>query len=344
MNPLFHPRLVNGSLGDPALYVEFKFSNRAILFDLGEIGSLSPRQILKISQVFVSHTHMDHFIGFDHFLRICLGRSKRVQMVGPPGFINQLRHRLAAYTWNLVAGYPCSLDLMVSEVHPDHVQKARLTSATAFAEASDQEIKPFDGLVYEENFFSVRCAILDHKIPCLAFVLEEKLHINILKTELEKRGLSKGPWLRELKEAIWRGEPDDYGIRTLGLEQGEGQKRLFPLEVLRRQVVKTTPGQKIGFVVDTVWNERTRKKIKQLVAGADILFIEAAFLEKDRQRASEKYHLTAHQAGSIAGQAGVKRLVPFHISPKYSSDPGLVIQEAYRAFKKNSLKKLSIAH
>lgn len=93
MNPLFHPRLVNGPLGDPALYIDFKFAKRAILFDLGEIRSLSPRQILKVSQIFISHTHMDHFIGFDHLLRICLGRDKKIYLFGPPNFLGQLKIR-----------------------------------------------------------------------------------------------------------------------------------------------------------------------------------------------------------------------------------------------------------
>lgn len=339
MNPLFHPRLVNGPLGDPALYVEFKFTNRAILFDLGEIGSLSPRQILKISQIFISHTHMDHFIGFDHFLRICLGRLKTVQMVGPPGFLGQLMNRLAAYTWNLVASYPCSLDLIISEVHPDHLQKARLSSATAFAEASYQEIKPFDGLVYEESSFLVHSTFLDHKIPCLAFVLEEKAHINILKNELDKMGLSKGPWLKELREAIWRGEEDNFVIIAPGMGPGVARKRQIPLKELARRIMKITPGQKIGYVVDTAYNEKTIQSIMQLVAGVDILFIEAAFSEDDVGRAREKYHLTARQAGTLAGKAGVKRLVPFHLSPKYSAHPDLVVQEALRAFLEFSDKK-----
>lgn len=333
MNPLFHPRLVNGPLGDPALYIDFKFAKRAILFDLGEIRSLSPRNILKVSHIFISHTHMDHFIGFDHLLRVCLGRDKRIHLFGPPNFLDQLKNKIAAYTWNLVENYPYSLELLIGEVHPDHVISARLSSSSGFKTETDRETRPFNGCLYEEMSLRVRAVFLDHKIPCLGFALEEKSHLNIIKTELEKMGLSKGPWLRDLKEAVWRGEGDDFTIR--GYEKGSGRKHRFPLGALRERLIKITPGQKIAYVVDTVLNDATQKAIEQLVNEADTLFIETAFLEEDGKRAQEKYHLTAGQAGTLAARAGVKRLIPFHFSPKYSTGPERVVAEALSAFQKN---------
>ena len=89
MNPLFHPQLVNGPWGDPVLYIEFKHDRRAILFDLGDVRLLPSRNLLKVTHVFVSHTHLDHFIGFDHLLRVCLGREKTLFFYGPPQFIDQ---------------------------------------------------------------------------------------------------------------------------------------------------------------------------------------------------------------------------------------------------------------
>src|SRR5438132_1556713 len=74
MRPLLHPTLVNGRSGDPALYVETLFEKRAILFDLGDIAALPARKILRLEQVFVSHTHIDHFVGFDRLLRLYVGR------------------------------------------------------------------------------------------------------------------------------------------------------------------------------------------------------------------------------------------------------------------------------
>ncbi|MBA4393842.1 MAG: ribonuclease Z [Desulfobacca sp.] len=339
MNPMFHPHLVNGPLGDPAVYIDMKFAKRAILFDMGEIRSLSSRKILRVSHVFISHTHLDHFVGFDHLLRICLGRDKVIHLFGPPNFLDQLRHKLSAYTWNLVENYPYSLDLIVREVHPDHMITARLSSSTAFKIEFNKEVTSFNGLLHEEASFLVRAVFLDHKIPCLAFVLEERSHLNILKIELEKMGLTKGPWLRQLKEAIWRGEKDSTMIRASGLENGEGKERPLSLETLRKFLIRITPGQKIGYVTDTIYTVKTQEAIKKLVTGSDYLFIETAFLEEDVQRANEKYHLTARQAGMLAGEAGVKRMIPFHVSPKYSSNPALVIQEAQLAFITPSEKK-----
>ena len=50
MRPLFHPSLVNGRYGDPTVYVETLFEKRSLLFDVGEIASLSPRRIRRIDQ------------------------------------------------------------------------------------------------------------------------------------------------------------------------------------------------------------------------------------------------------------------------------------------------------
>ena len=101
MRPSFHPRLVNPPFGDPGVFIPFSYEKRAVLFDLGDIQSLSPRDILKISHIFISHTHMDHFFGFDHLLRLHLGREKVLYLYGPGGILKNVEGKLAGYTWNL---------------------------------------------------------------------------------------------------------------------------------------------------------------------------------------------------------------------------------------------------
>ncbi len=68
MRCLFEPRLVNEAFGEPGLYVDFRDERRALLFDLGDIRVLPPRKLMRLSHVFVTHAHMDHFAGFDHLL------------------------------------------------------------------------------------------------------------------------------------------------------------------------------------------------------------------------------------------------------------------------------------
>jgi ribonuclease Z len=119
MTPQFHPSLVNGPFDDPAVFVDFLYERRALLFDLGDIRALPTRKILRLSHIFISHTHIDHFIGFDHLLRLCLGREKRIHLFGPPGFTTRVEHRLASYTWNLVESYPGDFTVVAAELHPD---------------------------------------------------------------------------------------------------------------------------------------------------------------------------------------------------------------------------------
>ena len=86
MRPKFYPSLVNDRFGDPAVFIDFLLERRAILFDLGDIHALPPRSVLRLTDIFVSHTHIDHFAGFDRLLRLLVGRPKLLRLYGPPGF------------------------------------------------------------------------------------------------------------------------------------------------------------------------------------------------------------------------------------------------------------------
>ncbi len=328
----FHPSLVNDPLGDPGLYIKFMFEKRALLFDLGDLAPLSSRTLLRISDVFISHMHMDHFCGFDRLLRLSLGRDWQLRLYGPSGLIDAVGHRLASYTWNLVGNYALDFAIIVHElVAPDQVRVAEFHSRDAFHRTASRDKTIEDGVLLDEPSSRVRTAMLDHGITCLGFALEQKSHINIWKTRLDDLGLSTGPWLRLLKEAVLRNEADETPIEVAWAEPGDHKQPTMMLGALRRQVLRTVPGQKIGYVVDTVYTAQNVGHIVDLVADTDILFIEAHFVEGDKERARERRHLTSRQAGAIARKAGAKRLVPFHFSSRYD-DTSPLVDEAFAAF------------
>jgi ribonuclease Z len=332
MKPIFHSRLVNGVFGDPAVYVEFLFDRRALLFDLGDLHVLPSKKVLRVSDVFVSHTHMDHFNGFDQLLRICLGRDKILRLFGPPGFIDRAHHKLSAYTWNLVENYANDFTLEVTEVQPQSLRTVRFRCHKAF-QAENPEIKENkEGVILDEDTFRIRATCLDHSIPCIAFALEEKAHINIMKNKLEAMGLPVGPWLKELKAAVVRGDTDKQSFRIWWKEAGQIRERFLLLGLLKSEILQITQGQKITYVVDSVYHEENAKKIVDLARGSDILFIECSFLQQDAQHAAQKYHLTARQAGLLGKAAGAKRLVPFHFSPRYGGREDFLIHELQEAF------------
>jgi ribonuclease Z len=242
-------------------------------------------------------------------------------------------NKLASYTWNLVENYSNNLTLRVTEVSHTVRKTACFRVQSGFRLEDLTCVNSSDPVLLDEGAFRVRTMMLDHKIPCLAFSLEEKEHVNILKTQLQKMGIPVGPWLKQLKEAVIRQESDETLFRVWWKEEAKTKEREIPLGELKANIVKIVPGQKITYVADVIYHEDNARKIIELAKGSDTLFIETGFLERDARLAAEKFHLTAQQAGRLAHRARVKRIVPFHFSPKYSHQGDLLFQEAMKTFR-----------
>ena len=206
MNPSFSSYLVNDVFGDPGIYVEIRWSKRALLFDLGHNGGLGPTRLLRANEIFVSHTHMDHFIGFDAILRVAFGRGKMLRLFGPPGLIDNVQGKLRGYTWNLVDGYPLIID--VQEFHQREARQTFFHASTGF-QPSEQPVRPLPPqsrshlfTVLEDPMFTVNAVALNHRIPSFAYSLEEQFHINVNKQALHEAGLPVGAWLKDVKQHI----------------------------------------------------------------------------------------------------------------------------------------------
>jgi ribonuclease Z len=144
-------------------------------------------------------------------------------------------------------------------------------------------------------------------------------------------GLEIGPWLREFKQALFNHQDSDTFLEICSGKGNNALKR-FKLGDLANRIAMITPGQKITYIADAVYNKSESEKMSHFAKDSDHLFIEAAFLEKDRHIAREKYHLTAWQAGTIAGRARAKQFTLFHFSPRYMGHINRLEQEAKAAY------------
>ncbi|MCS7215211.1 MAG: hypothetical protein RMI30_06565 [Thermodesulfovibrio sp.] len=328
MSRLFHYKVINNAFGDPCVFMRLLREKKALLFDVGDIRKIPFNEILKVSHIFVTHTHIDHFIGFDQVIRAVLRRQEPLRIYGPENIIECVHGKLRGYTWNLVADYPLQIEAYA--IKENKIKRAKFVASKSFKIERLSTLSIKDNLILQESLFKVKAVELSHGIPVIAYSIEEDFHININKVELEVSGFPVGPWLSELKKLIKKNyeyeptkmlKPKNKNLNIM-VQTPKGK---FKVEELF-SFLKITKGEKISYVMDVAPTDENINKIIEFVKDSDILFCEAYFLSKDRDRAFERNHLTAEITGKIAKEAGIKELVILHISPKYIENP----QEIYK--------------
>jgi len=126
--------------------------------------------------------------------------------------------------------------------------------------------------------------------------------------------------------------------RELGIPEGPLWGRLHKGEaialddgrVVRPEDLVGTPrhGRTVVYSGDT----RPHLPLIEAARGADLLVHEATFGSDELERARETGHSTAAEAARVAAEAGVRRLVLTHISPRYGRDAAELLAEARAIF------------
>ena len=211
-----------------------------------------------------------------------------------------LLHKLRAHTWNVVYRYD-ELALDVCEIGIDgRGQCARFATRTNFVRESSSSFELADDVVHDEATFRVRARFVDHDVPCLAYVIEEKAHVNVAKDRLDALGVATGAWLRHLKHAVLIGASDATPIELQWRDREGDHAMTRSVGELRHLVLDVVPGQRIGYATDLRYTEANVSTLAELFADVDVLFIESVFLDEDAEHGLRKNHLTAGQAGRIA--------------------------------------------
>lgn len=214
--------------------------------------------------------------------RLCVTHFHGDHCLGVPGVVQRLslddaKHPVHAY-------FPAS----------GREYFTRLRHASVFYERAEVREVPVDGdgAIAEGRFGVLYARRLDHPIDAVGYRLVEADRRRFVPELLARHGLG-GPIVGELQRA---------GEITVG------QRRIRLADV----TVERT-GQKFAFVMDT----RLCDAVYELADGADMLVIEATFLDEDAELADRYGHLTASQAGRVAAQCHVRRLVLTHFSQRY---------------------------
>jgi ribonuclease BN (tRNA processing enzyme) len=312
--------LVNGIFGDPLLHLRLRHQKRSLLFDLGEGGRLPSRVAHQVTDVFISHAHIDHIAGFLWLLRSRIGDFAGCRIYGPPEIAANIAGLVSGIHWDRIGETGPRFD--VTELHGTQLVRFAIQAGLAGASKID-EVPVTDGVVLQEPAFRVRAITVDHRTPVLAFAFEPPQQLNINKDSLVARGLAVGPWLGELKQRI----ADDEREASIRLPDGEMER----VGTLADDLVLIAPGQKLVYATDLADTADNRERLTGLAKGAHTFFCEATFVEEDADKAVGTGHLTARACGEIATAAGVEHLVPFHFSRRYQDEPERVYDEVRRA-------------
>jgi len=308
--------MINGVLGDPLLHLRLHQQQRSLLFDLGDSGRLPTRIAHQVSDVFISHAHIDHIGGFLWLLRSRVGDFPSCRLFGPPGLIGHIKGMIDGFLWDRIGDTGPRFE--IAEIHGDRLLRARIQTGYRDCVALP-EIQMTEGLLVDDPLFSVRTVTLDHHTPVQAYAFESKAKFNVDNIALKTLALEAGPWLNELKRLIGAG--NDQALIRLPDHSRRKAEELAAL------LLTVTPGEKLVYATDFADTQANRTALTALAHKADFLFCEASFLEADIEQAHRTGHLTARACGEIATSADVKQLVPFHFSRRYEKEPESVYLE-----------------
>lgn len=154
---------------------------------------------------------------------------------------------------------------------------------------------PSETRIFEDDRLAVDILPMNHRVPCYGFLFQEKMRLkNIIKEKIDLYNIP-------LQKILNIKEGKDF-ITSSGT--------VIPNSELTSEPV---PPRTYAYCSDTIYNDSYLEQIK----NADLLYHEATFSSDMENRAKETFHCTAREAGTIAKNANVKKLIIGHFSARY---------------------------
>jgi ribonuclease Z len=329
MNLNFQVKQINSPFEDTAFFVRNIYKKSAFLFDCGRLNKLTNSELLSISDIFISHTHIDHFYGFDRILRGSLCADKTIRVFGPKGIIKNVQGKIDSYTWNLIKSY--NLNISVIELTEEFVfNQTDFNSYAGFVPQSKkiklEDINFDNGFKFEFDFF-------DHGITSVGYKITEPQLIHINKDTLNDKGFIPDKWVGELTSSL---QNKDYK-KIIECKTTEGNKK-FSVKDLEKTIVIYKKPQSISFITDISPSYKNIEKAVNFTKDSSILLIEGMFLKKDILHSIRKNHLTLELSKYIFEKSNSEFVKFFHFAPRYELDKEGFFNEIYKDIKDKILK------
>jgi len=314
---MFHPTIKSKDHEDISILLQLDNHPYNYICDCGDASDLTVKECQQTAAIFISHTHIDHFINFDFILRHQVGMQKRIVICGPKGITQQVQSKIQGYLWNLVEEGAIVYEVReilgpttycVSEIAaPDWNRKALTVHSKE--------------KIFKNDLFEVDYVILDHKTPSIAYLFKEK---DTLKIDLKDSGLQGGPWVRDLKNAFLTNQP--HTAISLSEKQVKAAE-LYPLLSIKK-------GKSLGVILDHAASKENHDKIKSLFFHCDKVFIESFYMAQEKALAEQHFHSYSTASAAIMTACRVGEAIPVHFSRRYSSEEiALLKSEFYETFR-----------
>jgi len=112
--------LMNSVFGDPLVHLRLMNLKQSLLFDLGNGERLPARLAHQLTDVFITHAHMDHIGGFFWLLRSRIGDFPPCNIYGPPGLGDHIEGMINGVYWDRIG--ESGPRFRVCELHGDYLQ------------------------------------------------------------------------------------------------------------------------------------------------------------------------------------------------------------------------------